>query len=634
MQGSFLTLLAGRPIAGAIVEKGLIPDEIINRIRERADIKEVVEAHLSLTKAGQNYKGLCPFHSEKTPSFTVSPSRQMFHCFGCGAGGNVFTFLMKMDGLTFPAAVRALGEKVGILVEEKATSPATRQRAEQRERLLGLQQAAADLFHRTLLSDPAAEPARAYLGDRGITPATIERFSIGYALPAWEWLGKAMIKTGWKAEDLAVAGLIVARDSAGRSAGEAAGYYDRFRGRVLFPIRDLQKRVIGFGGRVLDHSEPKYLNSPETPLFSKGRTLYGLEAAREGITRLDHVVVVEGYFDAVALHQAGLTNVVATLGTALTEDHVELIRRFTRRVVLLFDPDAAGVRAALRTMDLFLGSGLSVQVGSLPPGDDPDTFIRTRGVEAFADLVGRAPSLLEFAVQGSLTTGLQGGVDDRVRCVEEVLSLLQKLGNPVEKAAALRHVADQLGMDEKVLLERYRMLPRRGGAAATPSPAGADSVMLPKDEHVLVHLLLHNALPAEMLAQLAADDFTDLRARHLVALALQAQEQAQGTDGLTRALEAAADDPVCGGIARALSLSELPYDNAGAAFRESLKALKLRRIGNEIQDVKAAQATAERAGHSETFRTLLLRMNALQQERQRLLASAPSSRTDVGRVNA
>jgi DNA primase len=621
------------------VDKGLIPDDIINRIRERADIKEVVEAHLSLTKAGQHFKGLCPFHSEKTPSFTVSPSRQMFHCFGCGTGGNVFTFMMKMDGLTFPAAVRALGEKVGILVEEKTASPAARQRTEQRERLLGLHQAVADLFHRTLLSDPAAEPARVYLDDRGISSATIERFGIGFAPPAWEWLGKAMSKTGWKAEDLAVSGLIVARDSAGRGVGEVAGYYDRFRGRVLFPIRDLQKRVIGFGGRVLDNSEPKYLNSPETPLFSKGRTLYALEAAREGMARLDHVVVVEGYFDAVSLHQAGLTNVVATLGTALTEEHVELIRRFTRRVVLLFDPDAAGVRAALRTMDLFLGSGLSVKVGSLPQGDDPDTFIRTRGVEAFVELVGRAPSLLEFAVQGSLKSGLQGGVDDRVRCVEEVLALLQKLSNPVEKSAALRHVADQLGMDEKVLLERFRMLPRRGGAmpaAATPASAGAKDLLLPKDEQVLVHLLVHNALSAEMLAQLFADDFTDLRARHLVALVLQAvaQEEGQAMDGLTRTLEAAADDPFCGGIARALSLNELPYDDAGAAFRESLKALKLRRIGSEIQDIKVAQASANREGQAETFRTLLMRMNALQQERQRLLASAPSPRTDSGRVNA
>ena len=619
------------------MDRGLIPEDIINRIRERADIVEIIGAHLSLSKAGQNLKGLCPFHSEKTPSFTVSPSRQMFHCFGCGEGGNVFTFLMKMDGLTFPAVVRALGQKLGIPVEEKAASPGARQRAALRERLLGVNQVAADMFHRTLLSDPGAEPARVYLRERGITSGTIERFGIGYALPAWDSSLKALTKTGWKVEDLAAAGLIIAREQAGRSSGDVSGFYDRFRGRVLFPIRDLQKRVIGFGGRVLDDGVPKYLNSPETPLFSKGRTLYALEAAREGITRLAHVVIVEGYFDAVALHQAGLTNAVATLGTALTADHVDLIRRFTRRVVLLFDPDAAGVRAALRTMDLFLGSGLTVQVGSLPPEDDPDTFVRSQGEKAFTDVVHRAPSLLDFAVQGSLTTGRQGGVEDRVRCVEEVLSLLQKLSNPVEKAATLRHVADQLGLEEKVLLERYRTLPRRASSAGEVSTAIMESPQLPKDEAVLMHLLLHDVLTTEMLAQLAADDFTDPRTRRLVALVSGALEQGevQGKGGCKQALEGAADDPVCGGIARAFLLSALPYDDVGAAFRESLKVLKLRRIADDIQEIKTAQAAAERVGHIDTVRTLQMRSTALQQEQQRLRgATGFLPITEAGKVNA
>jgi DNA primase len=613
----------------------LIPEDVINRIRERADIVEIVGSHLSLSKAGQNFKGLCPFHSEKTPSFIVSPSRQMFHCFGCGEGGNVFTFLMKMDGLTFPAVVRALGEKLGIPVEEREASPSVRQRAELRERLLGLNQAVAEAFHRTLLSDPAAEPARAYLRERGIKPATIERFGIGYALPGWDGALKALTKTGWKAEDLAAAGLIVAREQTGPGSGDASGYYDRFRARVMFPIRDLQKRVIGFGGRVLDKGEPKYLNSPETALFSKGRTLYGLEAAREGISHLGYAVIVEGYFDAVALHQAGLTNAVATLGTALTNDHVDLIRRFTRRVVLLFDPDAAGVRAALRTMDLFLGSGLTVLVGSLPAGEDPDTFVRSRGAEAFTALVGQAPSLLDFTVSGSLAAGRQGGIEDRVRCVEEVLTLLQKLSNPVEKSAAIRHVADQLGLDEKVLLERYRSLPKKAASADGASQVNVESPRLPKDEEVLVRLLLHEKLTPEMAAQLAADDFTDARSRRLVALARTALEQGdgQGDLGLARVFQEAGADPVCGGIARALSFSELPYDDVGAAFRDSLRALKLRRLANEIQDVKTAQAAAERAGQTETRRTLLMRLNALQQERQRLIGSGPALLTEAGRSN-
>lgn len=593
----------------------MIPEEVINRIRERADIVEVVGAHLSLTKAGQHFKGLCPFHSEKTPSFIVSPLRQIFHCFGCGEGGNVLTFLMKIDGCTFPDAVRALGQRLGIAVEEQAASPSARQRAELRERLFALNRAAAEFFHRILLSDAEAESARAYLRGRGITSDTIARFGLGYAPAAWEGTLKALVRTEVKIEDLAAAGLVVPREN-------GSGFYDRFRGRVIFPIRDLQRRVIGFGGRVLDETQPKYLNSPETPLFSKGRTLYALEAAREGTARLDEIIIVEGYFDAISLHQSGLTNTVATLGTALTAEHVEVLRRFTDRIVLLFDPDPAGVRAALRTMDLFIDSGLTVKVGSLPTGEDPDTFIRARGPEGFRQALGQASSLLDFTVRGCLKTSRQGSIEDRVRCVEEVLELLQKLSNPVEKAAAVRQVADHLGLEEKLLADRYRTLARRRTVRSDPqvSRESKQALPLPKDEEVLVRLLLHEKLTPEMLARLSADAFTDDRAKRLMELAQAAAEQ--GTELFEQILSKMdADDP-SQTLVRALSLSELPYDDVATAFEESLTALKLRRLADEIQQVKAAQAVAERAGQAETVTSLVMRQNALQQEKQRLLGVA------------
>ncbi len=390
----------------------MIPEDVIQRIRERADIVEVVGSHLSLSKAGQNYKGLCPFHSEKTPSFTVSPSRQMFHCFGCGEGGNVFGFLMKIDGATFPAAVRTLGERYGIEVDPQPASPAARQRTESRERLLILNRQAAEFFHRALVSDPNGQAARLYLEKRGMTPSTIEQFGLGYAPAGWDLTLSALTKAGSKIEDLALAGLVVPREQNSRAGQTAPGYYDRFRGRVMFPIRDLQKRVIGFGGRILDDGQPKYLNSPETPLFSKSRTLYALDVAREGISQSEEMVLVEGYFDAIALHQAGLTNVAATLGTALTSEHIELIRRFTHRIVLVFDPDTAGVRAALRSMDLFLDSGLTVRVVSLPAGEDPDTFVRGQGLDSFKALIQRAPSLLGVHGRGkpqNRARGKRGG---------------------------------------------------------------------------------------------------------------------------------------------------------------------------------------------------------------------------------
>jgi DNA primase len=611
------------------VDKGLIPEDVIQRIRERADIVEIVGSHLSLTKAGQNFKGLCPFHSEKTPSFVVSPGRQMFHCFGCGEGGNAFTFLMKIDGCTFPAAVRTLGERYGIDVDRYASSPAARERTETRDRLLALNRQAAALFHRTLLSDPAAEAAREYLQKRGIGTQTIEQFGLGYALPAWDATMKALAMAGIKIDDAVLAGLAVPREQAARKNGEA-GHYDRFRGRVMFPIHDLQKRVIGFGGRVIDDSQPKYLNSPETPLFSKGRTLYGLDSSRDGISRLQQIIIVEGYFDAIALHQSGVTNAVATLGTALTPEHVELIRRFTTHVVLVFDPDAAGVRAALRSLDLFLGSGLTVQVVSLPAGHDPDTFARTHDADTFMDLVRRAPSVLEFTVQGSLNAGVRGSVEDRVRAVEEVLTLLQKLDNAVEKAASIRHVADQLGLDEKLLVERYRAVARRPATTSRPASQPAQpsdaAVRLPKDEEVLLQLLLHQALAPDMMSRLSPDDFTDVRARRLVSLARDTAMPLNLDD---------AEEPAAQSLGRSLSLSELPYGDIAAAFEESFAALKLRRLAEQIQELKVAQAVALRSGETETSRSLLMQLNVLQQERQRWVKAAPTAVNHVagGRVH-
>jgi len=464
-----------------------------------------------------------------------------------------------------------------------------------------------------------------YLEKRGMASSTIERFSLGYAPAGWDLTLNALTKAGAKVEDLASAGLIVAREQSSRTGQDAAGYYDRFRARVMFPIRDLQKRVIGFGGRILDDGQPKYLNSPETPLFSKSRTLYGLDVAREGIIQSEQIVIVEGYFDAIALHQAGLSNVVATLGTALTSEHIELIRRFTHHVILVFDPDAAGVRAALRTMDLFLGSGLTVLVVSLPAGEDPDTFVRGQGMDAFMALMRQAPSLLEFTVQGSLKTGRQGSVEDRVRCVEEVLVLLQKLSNPVEKAASIRHVADQLGLDEKVLLERYRAMARPRCASSLGKAASSleqtTTSQLPKDEEVLLQLLLHEKCTFEMVAQLAAEDFTDSRARYLVLLA---QSAVEGGHTVLQVLDEAEGDPASEALGRSLSLSELPYEDVSAAFQQSFTALKLRRLGVEIQETKSAQAAAERAGEPDALRNLLMRSNALQQERQRLLKGEQS----------
>ena len=314
--------------AATPVGRGLISEDVINQVRDRVDIAEVVGHHVSLTRAGQNLKGLCPFHQEKSPSFTVSPSRQIFHCFGCGAGGNVFTFLMRITGANFPETVRELGQKFGIDVPD--SGPSTGPHAAQANRLEPLNRAATTWFQQSLRDGVAGATARDYLASRGIRPETIEHFEIGCAPADWDGLIKALSKQGFVQSDVAAAGLTVARE-------HASGAYDRFRARVMFPIKDLRKRVVGFGGRILGEGTPKYLNSPDTLLFKKGQTLYALDLAREAVARLKTVIVVEGYFDAVALHQAGLTHTVATLGTALTAEHIQVLRRFASKVVLLFE---------------------------------------------------------------------------------------------------------------------------------------------------------------------------------------------------------------------------------------------------------------------------------------------------------
>ncbi|MDP3596244.1 MAG: DNA primase, partial [Nitrospirota bacterium] len=419
--------------------RGLISEDVINQVRDRVDIAEVVGHHVSLTRAGQNLKGLCPFHQEKSPSFTVSPSRQIFHCFGCGAGGNVFAFLMRITGASFPETVRDLGQKFGIVVPE--SGPNAGPQAAQMSRLEPLNRAVTAWFQQNLRDGSAGATARDYLASRGIQAETIERFEIGYAPAEWDGLIKALSQQGFAQSDLAAAGLTVARE-------QASGSYDRFRARVMFPITDLRKRVVGFGGRILGEGTPKYLNSPDTPLFKKGQTLYALDLAREAVARLKTVIVVEGYFDAVALHQAGLTHTVATLGTALTAEHIQVLRRFASKVVLLFDPDQAGVRAALRGLDLFVNSGLGVKVVSLPAGEDPDTYVRKEGPEAFAQLEEQSPSLLDFALEHSLSTTDSSTIEGRIRSVDDVLRILQKSEHPIEREERIRVVAERLGVSQ------------------------------------------------------------------------------------------------------------------------------------------------------------------------------------------
>ncbi len=596
------------------MSQGLIPQDIIERVKERLDIVEVVSAYVSLTRAGQNLKGLCPFHSEKSPSFSVSPARQFFHCFGCHAGGSLYDFVMRIEGLSFPEAVRKLAHKAGIEIPETST-PGQRQTAEVRERIRRINESAAAHFRRNLTEPGLGRQARAYLAERGIATATSEQFHIGFSLPAWDGLLKALSHAGTTADDLLAAGLVVPREASAGKAGQATGCYDRFRNRIMFPICDLSGHVIGFGGRVMDDTPPKYLNSSETPLFSKGKTLFALDRAREAATRAKSLILVEGYFDAVALHQAGIRQVAATLGTALTPDHVQMIRRFVGQVILLFDPDNAGVNAALRALDLFANSGLDVRVISLPKGHDPDTFVRQEGVEAFAALQASAPSLLTFAVDHCVRAAEGGGMQAKVRGVDAILRTLQKAANRVEQEECLRAVAERLGVNQVLLVERYRELAAEGRPGPVQKPARQPALSSVQtvgsvEERDLAYFLVQGRITADVMRELQPEWFASEACRRLVEMAKGGVAR-RGHFELRVWLDEAVADPICAPVVTELSLTERHFDDPLEHLQGCVQTLKRKHRESMLRDLVVQLRAAERDGRQDEAERLNTLVNEL-----------------------
>lgn len=415
---------------------GLIPDEIIETVRLRSDIVYVVSRYVQLKKKGKNYTGSCPFHDDRTPSFTVTPEKQIFHCFGCNVGGDVFKFLMLKENLSFYEAVKSLAEQAGVVLPED-DSPAAHKRDARRESLKQLNNLAKEFFVKNLQHHEAAA-ARRYLEGRGLSTEVLERFQMGFARPGWQTLLEYLGKKGFKAQDIVEAGLAVVKEETGR-------IYDRFRNRVMFPIWDAAGRVVGFGGRVLDDTLPKYLNSPETASFNKGRILYGLHQARQSIREKGYVIIVEGYMDVITAHQYGITNTAASLGTAFTVEHGRLLMNYSRNVVIAYDADAAGVAATIRGLDVLQDLGCEVSVVSIPDGKDPDDFLRRYGVEPWEELIRRSSSLIEYKLRHAAGKGNVRTVAEKLEVMRQVFpSLASKSG--VEKEEGLKKIARTLNL--------------------------------------------------------------------------------------------------------------------------------------------------------------------------------------------
>lgn len=448
-----------------------IPEEKLAEIRNAADIVDIVSERVALKKAGKDYTGLCPFHSEKTPSFTVSQTKQIFHCFGCGAGGDIFNFLIQFEGVTFPEAVQSLARRYGIQLPKRQMTPSEKQEFSEREQLFDINKKVLAYYREQLLRRPAGEKARVYLEKRGFSSEIINRFGLGYAPEGWDNLLRHLKSRQIPVALAEKAGLVVPRSS-------KSGYYDRFRNRIIFPIVDVTRQIVAFGGRVLDDAKPKYLNSPETPIYSKSRSLYGLHAAREKCRETGLVYIVEGYFDLLAMHQHGVTNAVATLGTSLTAAHVRMLRRgYASKARLVFDSDAAGIKAAHRSIGLFLNEAVDVEIIVLPAGEDPDSFLFARGGEAFLELADAAKDAIEFLADSAVNahgTSMQG----KIRVVEELKQPLAEIKDPVARSVSIQHLAERLGIEEQALIERVREARQAQSAAIkkrAPSTGGETS---------------------------------------------------------------------------------------------------------------------------------------------------------------
>lgn len=475
--------------------KGRIKEEDINIVRERSDIVEVVSDYVALKKKGRLFWGLCPFHQEKTPSFKVDPSSQLYHCFGCGEGGNVFTFMMKVDHLDFPEAVEVLANRVNYQLSYETQGSTG---SSKKNRIFEANHLAALFYQHVLWKTSEGNRGRLYLKKRGLRDDIVKRYGLGLAPQSWNSLGNYLAKKGFSREELIEAGLIIRGDK---------GVYDRFRSRLIFPITDTRGRVVAFGGRVIGDGQPKYLNSPETDIYHKGSMLYGLHMAKNEVIRKGTVLIVEGYTDVLALAQTGINNSVATLGTAFTAKHIELLKRFAERVVLIFDADAAGMKAAqsagsylsefrlprmgaLQSLESQGGpSGLDVRVVVLPQNLDPADFVRSKGAESFRELVDSAEPFFDFYLTREIDKYNISEVRQKEQAATACLKLIATLDHPTSQKEYLSKVSQWIGINEEALTVKYNAVFKRN---ATVRDEAKTMALDPqeKTERSLLHLAL------------------------------------------------------------------------------------------------------------------------------------------------
>ncbi len=589
--------------------QGSIDDVTINEIRRRADIVSLIGEYVALKKAGKNYIGLCPFHQEKTPSFTVSPDKQIFHCFGCGQHGDAFTFLMKINNLTFPEAVSSLAKKVGVDIPRRPLSSREKEDYTIREQILIANSLASEYFSGILRSH-AGEPARNYLKNRGISDAAVEAFRIGYATDTWQGLLYFLKQKGIKEAVAQQAGLVIAR-----SEDEAKGYYDRFRARIIIPIEGNDGRILAFGGRVMGAGEPKYLNSPESPVYTKGNNLFGLFRTQEAIRAKGFAILVEGYFDLISLWSAGIKNVVAVLGTALTSSQVNLLGRYTKKVVAMFDPDEAGRKALSRSLELFLAGNVQARAVILPAGDDPDSFVRNNGRDNMEALLAGAQPMADYYIEEIL--GNARTIDEKREQLRNAVDFLKRVEDPVERNLFIKKIAERLGVDQDVLKREITQTHSRPSEAKQTLTKPAMGMGYERLELSLIRMLFEYPEMATFVRTTGV--INCFRSNDLKNVAemifLNAEKEGENSLNMLSVLSCLEDGPLKENLHRLL-VEENPYKGElkERLISDTIRQIRHRWYKGKHRILKEQIAKADKAGDRQLCDSLLLEKERLLKE--------------------
>lgn len=575
---------------------GLIPENILEDILSRVNIVEVISGYIPLKRAGRNFKAVCPFHHEKTPSFMVSPDRQIYHCFGCQASGNAFKFLMSYERLEFPEAVEILAKKCGVILPQDARVDSKTESLH--TQLYKINELAA-AFYQENLDLPQCSSARDYFLKRGVKNETIKLFKLGIALDKWDALICRLRSKNIGLSLLEKAGLVLPREN--------GGFYDRFRNRIIFPIFDLRSRALGFGARVFlntDKSAAKYINSPETPVYIKGRNLYGFNYAKDAIRDNDCAVIVEGYLDFILPYQEGFRNLVASQGTALTVEQVNLLKRYTHNVVMVYDSDDAGQAATLRSLDIFIEEGMSVKVVSLPPGLDPDLYVREYGAEGLRSLISQAEGLFEYKLKNARSRYDQREIEGKVKIIQEMLPSINKFKNAVLKSEYIKKLAEELQVKEEALQEEIKKMKGAGLNAGSQAIQQKSAPKANPTEELLLKLMLEEKSFIEHIRQhLEPHDFQDERFSRIVSILFDLAGKGKDVE-LNKLIHNFTDAESLRFICGSAFDLDVPADNMENVVNDCIKRIKQRKIVHDRLRLQDEISIAEKSGNEDRLNQL------------------------------